>query len=208
MRHLSARLVVFLALAAPAWVGAQQAVVDVRAPHTAVIREFGWAANTTTANDVSQIEVGTSAEFALLSAREVLQRQHAGKPGKVVFVLSRADSDFQVLVASERLLSSEPSRIQAVVDLFEKSRRWLLGNPEAAARMLGAANGTAQETARSAQAGRDYRVARPGPALLQALKTETANPTSDLVALLDDSFVRVAARRMERPAEGTLVSSR
>lgn len=208
MRDFFARLCLLVALAAPAWVAAQQSMVDARAPHTAVIREFGWAANEASANDVDQIASGTSAEFVLLSAREALQRRRSGEPGKVVFVLSRADTEFQVLFASERMLSAEPARVQVVVNLLERSRRWLLDNPEAAARILSGAKGAAPQGADVVSGGRDYRVARPGPALLQALKAEAANHSLDLAALLDDSFVRVAARRLERPAEGTLVSSR
>jgi len=208
MRHFPARLIAFLVLAIPAWAGAQQAPADGRAPHAAVIRELGWAAQSPLAEDVRQIAAGSSAEWAVLPAREVLRRQRAGQSGKIVFVLSRTADDFQVLFASERLLSSESTRVQDVVDLFEKARRWLLANPAAAARLPDAAPGMASGAVPAQWSERDFHVARPGPALLQALKADTATPQPGLEALLDDGFVRAAVRRLERPAEGMRVSSR
>ena len=208
MRHFPACLIAFLVLAKPAWAGAQQAPADWRAPHAAVILELGWAAQSPVAEDVRRIAAGGAAELAVLPAREVLHRERAGQSGKIVFVLSRAADEFQVLYASERLLSSEPTRVQEVVDLLERARRWLLANPEAAARLLDAAPGVASGAAPAPWSERDFHVARPGPALLQVLKADAATRQPGLEALLDDGFVRAAVRRLEKPAAGMRVSSR
>ena len=197
------KLIGFVAIAAPLWAGAQgsdghpaRVVADARAPHVLVIREQGWDLDAVVARDLRRLESGTSEDFAILSAREALGQRSAGLAMKIVYVLSRAGDDFQVLAVNERLLASEPSRVEAVVAAYERARRWMASNPDDVTRRFAATGG----------AGRDYNVARPGPALLQALKTNTGGAGGALDTLLDDTPIRAAVRSLQHPAGSTLLS--
>jgi hypothetical protein len=197
------KLIGFVAIAAPLWAGAQGGdghpagvVADARAPHALVIREQGWDLDAVVARDLRRLESGTSEDFAILSAHEALAQRRAGVAIKIVYVLSRAADDFQVLVVNERLLASEPSRVEGVVAAHERARRWMASNPDDVTRRFATAGSV----------GRDYNVARPGPALLQVLKAGTAGVGNALETLLDDTPIRAAVRSLQRPAGFTLLS--
>ena len=213
MRRIFTKLIGVAAIAVPLLAGAQAggghslgAVADARAPHSLVIREQGWDSGAGVARDLRELESGTSADFAILSAREALARRRAGMAVKVVYVLSRAADEFQVLAVSERTLSSEPLRVEGVVAAYERARRWMVGDPEANARLLAAAGRAGLSPAQAGLGGRDYNVARPGPALLQVLKAGSAGTGIELETLLDDTAVRAAVRSLQRPTEPTLLS--
>lgn len=203
MRCFLTKLFGFVAIAAPLWAGAQggdghpaRVLADARAPHALVIHEQGWDLGAVVARDLRRLESGASEDFAILSAREALAKRRAGLDMKIVYVLSRAGDDFQVIAVSERLLASEPSRVEGVVAAYEQARRWMASNPDDVTRLLAATGGR----------GRDYNVARPGPALLQILKAGTAGAGGALETLLDDSSIRAAVRSLQRPAGVTLLS--
>ncbi len=213
MRRVFAKLIGFVAIAVPLWAGAQagagqpaRVFADARAPHLLVIREQGWDLGAVVGRDLRELESGASADFAILSAREALEQRRAGVAVKVVYVLSRAADEFQVLAVSERTLSSEPSRVEGVVAAYERARRWMVGNPEASARLLAAAGDAGLTTSQAGLTGRDYNVARPGPALFQALKAGSAGAGGALDTLLDDTAVRAAVRRLQHRTEPTLLS--
>jgi hypothetical protein len=203
MRGFFTKLIVFVAIATPLWAGAQgsdghpaRVVADARAPHILVIREQGWDLDAVVARDLRSLVSGTDKDFAILSAREALAQRRAGVAIKIVYVLSRAGDDFQVLAVSERLLASEPSRVEGVLAAHEQARRWMASNPDDVTRLLAATGGT----------GRDYNVARPGPALLQMLKAGTGGAGGALETLLDDTPIRAAVRSLQHPAGSTLLS--
>ncbi|MBL8386113.1 MAG: hypothetical protein JNM90_23725 [Burkholderiales bacterium] len=161
------------------------------------------------ADGLRRVAPGEAADFAVLSAREALERRARGDGLRVVYVLSRAAADSVVLVASEHMLSSNPLKVEGVITLFERARRWLGTHEQELAERLGAELRVPVATVQAALAGRDFQVARPGPALAQALRAGAAPAQAAAVdGLLDDRPARAALRALDAPAAPLLVSQR
>ncbi len=169
------------------------------APHVLVMRQPGWLPEASI--DVRPQWVDGTAidsDFAIVPAKVALERRRTGSPIKAVYVVSRAADEYQVLTVSERMLADSPLVVETIVGRFEQARRWIAAHPAETAALIARATGVSDVQARSALGGQDFQVARPGPALMQALRNGGASGASHIDDLIADGPVRAAIRKIEQ----------
>ncbi|MBL8381043.1 MAG: hypothetical protein JNM79_24455 [Burkholderiales bacterium] len=199
------RVVSFLALFAAIAAAHAEAPVAVQSglssPHAAVIRHMAWDREAG-APAVTWVGAGQASDVSVVPAGVAVARRSAGEDLKVVYVVSRDANGFNVLVVSQRTLTERREPVEQVLAWHERARRWMLDNPTETARVVAQGAGIPTEHAAAALSGQEFYVARPGPALAQALKAGGADATL-VGVLIDDAPMRAAVRRVEhaRPAQ-------
>jgi hypothetical protein len=151
-------------------------------PHLLVLRQQGAGALP------RLVARDQDAEARILDARDALAERAAGAPLKAVYVVAREAGRYEVLVVREAVLAERADDVARLVAAFEQARRWIVANPAETSALVA---GSAGETAARKLAARDFTVARPGPALEQALSS--AVDRAQARALVDDGPLRAAA---------------
>lgn len=177
--------------------------IDTGSALTMVVKHLGWLE--TAGVKVEWVQPGERADFTVAAARTALAARAQGAPVKAIYVLSRlaegssgggtdGAGDTQFLLASEALLASHGQQARAVLVVLERARHWVNAQPDAAAKIAGAA-----------VQGRGFTGSRPGPAQLAALKALARERGVDEqlgAALLDDAVYRAALNAMQTAALG------
>ncbi len=176
--------------------------IDTGSALTMVVKHLGWLE--TAGVKVEWVQPGERADFTVAAARTALAARAQGAPVKAIYVLSRlaegssggsdGAGDTQFLLASEALLASHGQQARAVLVVLERARHWVNAQPDAAAKIAGAA-----------VQGRGFTGSRPGPAQLAALKALARERGVDEqlgAALLDDTVYRAALNAMQTAALG------
>lgn len=194
------RVVSFLALFAAITAAHAEAPVAVQSglysPHVAVIRHMAWDREAG-APAVTWVGAGQASDVSVVPAAVAVARRNAGEDLKVVYVVSRDANGFNVLVVSQRTLIERRESVEQVLAWHERARRWMLDNPAETVRVVAQGSGISTDQASAAFAGQEFYVARPGPALAQALKAGGAE-AAVVGALIDDAPMRAAVRRLEQ----------
>ena len=183
--------------------------IDTGSALTVLVKHFRWleAAGV----KVEWVAPGQQADFAVAAGTAALAARAGGTAVKAVDVLSRPAegspgrttggvtggsggdaADTQFLLAPETLLAARGAEARVVLVALERARQWVNAQPDAAARIIGAA-----------LPGRSFSGSRPGPAQLAALKALARERGVDEqlgAALLDDSAYRAALNAMQTAA--------
>lgn len=198
-RCLTAAAALLGALAAQA---AEPLRIDSGSALTVVVQHFRWleAAGV----NVQWVQPGQAADFAVAAGPAALAARAGGAPVKAVYVLSRQGhgnpgtpggaADSQFLLAPEALLAARGHEVGLVLVALERARQWVNAQPDAAARIAGAALHR-----------HSFTGSRPGPAQLSALKALARERGVDEqlgAALLDDSAYRAALNAIQTAALG------
>lgn len=204
-RCLTAAAALLGALAAQA---AEPLRIDSGSALTVVVQHFRWleAAGV----NVQWVQPGQAADFAVAAGPAALAARAGGAPVKAVYVLSRQGNgnsgtpgtpgtpggaaDSQFLLAPEALLAARGHEVGLVLVALERARQWVNAQPDAAARIAGAALHR-----------HSFTGSRPGPAQLSALKALARERGVDEqlgAALLDDSAYRAALNAIQTAALG------
>lgn len=201
-RGLTAAAALLGGLAAQA---AEPLRVDSGSALTVVVQHFRWleAAGV----NVQWVQPGQAADFAVAAGPAALAARAGGAPVKAVYVLSHPGNgnpgtpgtpggavDSQFLLAPEALLAARGHEVRLVLVALERARQWVNAQPDAAARIAGAA-----------LHGHSFTGSRPGPAQLSALKALARERGVDEqlgAALLDDSAYRAALNAIQTAALG------
>lgn len=195
-RCLTAAAALLGALAAQA---AEPLRIDSGSALTVVVQHFRWleAAGV----NVQWVQPGQAADLAVAAGPAALAARAGGAPVKAVYVLSRPGNgnpggaaDSQFLLAPEALLAARGHEVRLVLVALERARQWVNAQPDAAARIAGAA-----------LHGHSFTGSRPGPAQLSALKALARERGVDEqlgAALLDDSAYRAALNAIQTAALG------
>lgn len=175
--------------------------------HLLVIKQQDFAARDIGA--AIRIDTKGVADFAVEDARVALARRASGEDLKAVFVVSRQAGAYQVLVVRESILARDPVLVEQVVAQFERARRWLIAHPQDGAAVLAHAGEIGLEAAQERLSRGDFQMARPGPALAQALKS-VADPlhAAHVDALIDDGPMRAAVNALRQDERTALLGLR
>ena len=199
---LLAATAILIAAGAPAQAQHPLTLEDSATPHLLAMRGNGWQRGSALA------PTAQTADVRVMDAQQALAERAAGARLKAVYVVGRDAGHYQVLVVDESVLGERRAALTQLIALHERARAWLIGNPREAAALVGAASGITAEAAAQRLAHSDLHVARPGPALAQALAA--ANPAAGnvIAELLDDTPLRDAVRLDLHAAPTSLASLR
>lgn len=235
LRRLASPLTLACALFAAAGAGAAD-LKEIRLDYAAysapslVVKKFGWAEQEFKQDGTSvkwlqspsgehalQALAAGTLDLASTVGTAALQARADGNPVKTVYVNSRwtaaAGTTYGFLNTQEQFLAAHLRQVERVIAVYERARKWIAANPDAAARIVAEQANLPLADARSQLARSDFTVSRPGPAQAQALKSAGAalvrdgqiKPGTDVGRvvdeLLDDKPVRAAVRASERAAE-------
>jgi sulfonate transport system substrate-binding protein len=126
--------------------------------------------------------------------------------GSRIIYRNVAYNTYGVLNVSDSFAQRYPGDVRQVIGLYERARRWIIANPDEAARLLSQEAGVSIDVARLQLSRNDFSHPIPGPEQIKALKatapilTEEAlvKPGADVNKAVDDlidpSFARAVVR--------------